>query len=233
MIALVRGVIARSTSSIENSPVGRPHIHSHRNSLNRQQRVDVILIVGLEKDDLVAGVEQRQAGAMKSPGGPRADRYVCFRISHDAVVLHEFLGNRLPQFRQSIESRIDILPAVYRLCRGSKHHRWNRRVADPLRHVEALRLNTGMGHGSNLRVGQGGHSLVEVSVHRRITHQAIRLSCRRPIPDWSSPLLHLHNPAIATDPSTFLLVPDTSSLAMQAYLDLFWPQTADLSLHAR
>ena len=194
------------------NPVGRPHLHPHRHRLNRQQCVDVILIVGLEKNNLVAGIEQPQASTMKGAGGSRADCYVRFRISHDAVVLRKLLGHRLPQFWQSIESRVDILPAVYRLCRGSKHHRWSRRVADPLRHVETLRLNAGVSHCSNLRVGQGGHSLVEISVHRRMTHHAVRLSCRRPIQDWSSLLSTLAQSGKSDDPSPSLLRPGTLPL---------------------
>ena len=127
----------------------------------------MILVVGLEEDDLVAGIEQRQAGTMKGTGGSRADSHVRFGISHDAVILPKLLGDRLPQFRQSIESRVHILPALQRLCRGSKYHRWNRRVANPLCHVEALRLDTGLGHRSNLRMGQCGHSLVDEPFHRR------------------------------------------------------------------
>src|SRR6185503_3847680 len=112
----------------------------HRNRLNRQQRADVILIVGLEKNDFVAGIEQRQAGTMKGPRGSRTDRHVRFGVSRDAVVPRELLRDRLPQFEQSIEPRIDILPAAYRLRCGSKHYWWNRCVANPLCHVETLRL---------------------------------------------------------------------------------------------
>src|SRR4249920_816932 len=123
---------------------------------------------------------------MKGPSGSRADRHVRFGVSHDTVVLPKLLGDRLPQFWQAIKSRVDILALLHRLCPGPKHHRWNRRIADPLRHVETLRLETGLGHRSNLRMGQCGHSLVEVSFHRHIPPRSTYLSCRRPIPDRSS-----------------------------------------------
>src|SRR5580765_8204691 len=80
---------------------------------------------------------------MKRPGGSRADRHIRFGVSHDTIVLPKLLGDRLPQFGQAIESRVDILPVLHRLCPGPKHYRWNRGIADPLCHIESLRLGTG------------------------------------------------------------------------------------------
>src|SRR4029077_18678413 len=136
---------------------------------------------------------------MKKPGVSRVDRHIRFGVSHDTIVLPKLLGDRLPQFGQAIESRVENLPVLHRLCPGPKHYRWNRGIAVPLCHIESLRLGTGLGHRSNFRMGQCGHSLVEVSCHRRIPPRSMCLSCRRPIPDRSSVLSRQNEEEIGSD----------------------------------
>ena len=133
------------------------HRNRDRNRFDRHKRIDMVLVVRLKQNDLVAGIQQSRTGGMESPRCTGTDGDVGFRVNLHPVVPFQLLGNRLPQLRQPVESCIDVIAITNRLLSPFEHHRRNRRITDPLRHIETLCTGTGLSHSTNLRLSQVRH----------------------------------------------------------------------------
>jgi hypothetical protein len=57
-------------------PRGRREGHEHRGESHRDDGVEVVAVVGLEKDHLVAGREEREHGGREGARGPRGHEHL-------------------------------------------------------------------------------------------------------------------------------------------------------------
>ena len=88
------GVLRRGFGSVRDGlfdiieperPVRRVRRERRVDGFHRDQRVDMVPIVRLEQDHLVARIQQRQTGAMKRAGGARAYGDLRLRVGRDAL----------------------------------------------------------------------------------------------------------------------------------------------------
>lgn len=125
----------------------------------------MVLVVRLEENDFVAGIEECGTGTVKGAGCSGADGHFRFRIGSNAVIAGQFVRDGLPQFRYAVEAGVDIVPIPDGLLRSLENNRRNRCIADSLCHIETLHARASLCHRPNFRLGKIRHPPADCSHH--------------------------------------------------------------------
>ena len=136
----------------------------YRNRLDAQgkQGVQVVAVEGLEEHNLIARIEQREAGGVERARRARGDEDFAVRVGVQAVVMRKFLADGGSQRGNAIQPGVDVVTRMHCVDGGGKHRRGNLGVADALSQVHATDAVTFHGHGANLGLDQRGRDLAEV-----------------------------------------------------------------------
>lgn len=99
----------------------------------------MITVVGLEEDDLVPGIEKREARGVEGARGARGHDDLPLRIRLDLVVLAGLRGDGLTQARQTVEARVAVHSRRDRAARALEHDHRRLGIADALGEVDSAR----------------------------------------------------------------------------------------------
>ena len=156
-------------------PVGRMQRHESRHEAEDGERVEVIAVVRLEKDDLIAGVQRGHRRVEK--GAARADCHhdLFRRIGFQSVVVLEF-------FRDPFAQKIDAFEfRIRRFVRGDRiacafHELGNRgQIANALAEVDAADGVAFARHTADVRLHEATQAVADL-VHRLASVNAFRSS---------------------------------------------------------
>ena len=134
--------------------VGRLQRHEHRLGAGDDAARAVVLVEGLEDDDLVGRVEHGQQRRQHGLGGAAADRDVKVGVDLHPVELAVLGGDRPPQARRAPGDRVLMEVAVDRAVRRLDQLWRRREVGHALGQVHASELVDDAGHLADDRLGE-------------------------------------------------------------------------------
>ena len=163
---------------IEREPAGRidwtqrnrtPH------GAGQRDRCGVRVVIGLEDDDLVADLAQREDRCRDGLG--RADRHqdLGVRVIRESVPRFAMRRNRLSQWGKSGAGRVLVEPAADRFHRLLEHRVGSVGVGEPLAEIHRARLLRESRHLGEDRRTESAHPLDE-RLGQRVTHGGERSS---------------------------------------------------------
>ena len=118
--------------------------------MHGHQRVHVVAIEGLEDNDFIRWIEQRQAGTVERSGRASSDHDLVFRIGFDFVVVAHLARDGTAQIGDAIEAGVRVEAALDGGFRPAAHRQWDFRIADSLCQVHASGLFAFDGHDADL-----------------------------------------------------------------------------------
>ena len=128
------------------------------------QGVEVIAVKRLEEDDLVAGIEEGEAGGVEGSGGSGGDEDFALGIGGDAVVVGELGGDGLAERSDAVEAGIDVVAFGHGGSGAVEDRRGDFSVADALGEVDAAEAVAFDGHGANFRLDEAGRDGAEAEL---------------------------------------------------------------------
>ncbi len=128
-----RGPIAARSASASSANVRRAQRHRPPPRAGERDARRVRVVVGLEHDDLVAGVAQPEQRRRDRLGGAERDQHV---LGLEPVPAALVLEHRLAQRRHARQRRVLVLAAAQRRDRGLDHRRRAVGVGEPLAEVD-------------------------------------------------------------------------------------------------
>jgi hypothetical protein len=124
--------------------------NKHGNHIHGPQRIDVIPVEWLKKQDLVPGVEQGGAGCLERAGGSHADHDILFRVQVQPLEAALAAGDGPAEFRQAVKPCVDVVSLAHGLLRPLDDGLGHVQVADALGQVDAACFGAGQGHASDV-----------------------------------------------------------------------------------
>ena len=119
-------------------PVGRHHRHQHRHEAERERHVQVVAVVRLEQDDLVARIEERETRSRESAGRTRGHHDFAHRIEREPVAPLDLLRHRASQRENPFGRGVDHLVLADRIDRARGNGRRCRQIADALTEIDPV-----------------------------------------------------------------------------------------------
>ncbi len=132
----------------------------------RLERGDVVAVEGLEEQNLVAGIDQRHDGRVKSAGGAGGDKDFGLGVVGERVVALLLRRNGVAQAVNAVEAGVDVVAGVNGRDGFGLDRRGHGGVADALGQVDAADGVASDGHGADFRLEDTGSELAQGQARR-------------------------------------------------------------------
>ncbi len=137
-----------------NLPVGRRKWHQHRLYSQREQRVEVVAVIRLKQDHLIAWLTKREHCSGKSPGGTAGNHNLTAGVIILTVRACNLLRDGSSQRFKTSRRRINrFVLSDGKRCTLRNQGR-SRQVTDALTQVNATHCLTSQRHSTDIRDGQ-------------------------------------------------------------------------------
>ena len=135
----------------------------------------MVAIKRLEEQNFIARIEQRHRRRVQPSRGARGDENLALRVVFQSVLADLFRRNGLPQPRNPVQPRVDVVPGAYRRDRPLRDRLRNRRIADALRQIDAADAIALQAHGANLRLHRLRREMAEgkAGSSRNVGHRMV------------------------------------------------------------
>ena len=164
-------------------PRGRTGGDEHGREPEQERRVEVVAVVRLEEDDLVARVEERHQGRGVPARGARGDDDLARRVVVEAVAPQDLVVDAGAERGDALGRGVDDLVPRDGVTRGIGDRGRGGEIADALPHVDPVHRFADAAHPTNVRDHQRAEALSELhgsdTIARRVPVARLLALARR------------------------------------------------------